>query len=84
METRDNNTAVIYARVSSNGDRQSTERQVQDLNEYVKYRGFGSCTGVRGILLFVPYPSAIETVAFPTESLGFPQFLDVVSDSAWG
>ena len=39
METRDNRTAVIYARVSSIGDRQSTERQVQDLNEYAKYRG---------------------------------------------
>ena len=39
METRENNTAVIYARVSSTGDRQSTERQVQDLNEYAKYRG---------------------------------------------
>ena len=39
METRENKTAVIYARVSSIGDRQSTERQVQDLNEYAKYRG---------------------------------------------
>ena len=39
METRENKTAVIYARVSSSGDRQSTERQVQDLNEYAKYRG---------------------------------------------
>lgn len=39
METRENKTAVIYARVSSTGDRQSTERQVQDLNEYAKYRG---------------------------------------------
>ena len=39
METRENKTAVIYARVSSTGDRQSTERQVQDLNEYAEYRG---------------------------------------------
>lgn len=39
METRENKTAVIYARVSSTGDRQSTERQVQDLIEYAKYRG---------------------------------------------
>ena len=39
METRENRTAVIFARVSSTGDRQSTERQVQDLNEYAKYRG---------------------------------------------
>lgn len=30
METK----AVIYARVSSAGDRQSTERQVRDLTEY--------------------------------------------------
>ena len=29
------NTAVIYARVSSVGDRQSTERQVEDLKRYV-------------------------------------------------
>ena len=28
------NNAVIYARVSSTGDRQSTERQVMDLSEY--------------------------------------------------
>ena len=27
-------TGVIYARVSSIGDRQSTERQVKDLSEY--------------------------------------------------
>jgi DNA invertase Pin-like site-specific DNA recombinase len=39
VETRENKTAVIYARVSSTGDRQSTERQVQDLNEYAEYRG---------------------------------------------
>ena len=28
------NNAVIYARVSSTGDRQSTERQVFDLTDY--------------------------------------------------
>ena len=32
-------TGVIYARVSSIGDRQSTERQVKDLSEYAKYKG---------------------------------------------
>lgn len=32
-------TGVIYARVSSNGDRQSTERQVNDLSAYAKYKG---------------------------------------------
>lgn len=32
-------TGVIYARVSSIGDRQSTERQVKDLLEYAKYKG---------------------------------------------
>ena len=30
-------TAVIYARVSSVGDRQSTERQVEDLSDYALY-----------------------------------------------
>lgn len=30
-------TSVIYARVSSTGDRQSTERQVTDLREYADY-----------------------------------------------
>ena len=30
-------TAVIYARVSSVGDRQNTERQVIDLREYANY-----------------------------------------------
>ncbi len=34
-----NNTTVIYARVSSIGDRQSTERQVKDLSDYVAYKG---------------------------------------------
>lgn len=33
------NTAVIYARVSSTGDRQSTERQVKDLSDYAAYKG---------------------------------------------
>lgn len=36
-------TGVIYARVSSIGDRQSTERQVKDLSEYAKYKGFEVC-----------------------------------------
>ena len=35
-------TGVIYARVSSIGDRQSTERQVKDLSEYAKYKGIVS------------------------------------------
>lgn len=33
-------TAVIYARVSSVGDRQSTERQVEDLTQYVDSMGY--------------------------------------------
>ena len=36
-------TGVIYARVSSIGDRQSTERQVKDLSEYAKYKGIEVC-----------------------------------------
>ena len=36
-------TGVIYARVSSIGDRQSTERQVKDLLEYAKYKGIEVC-----------------------------------------
>lgn len=35
METR-NKTAVIYARVSSNNDRQDTSRQIKDLENYAK------------------------------------------------
>ena len=31
-------TAVIYARVSSSGERQSTERQVKDLSDYAMYK----------------------------------------------
>ena len=31
--------AVIYARVSSTGDRQSTERQVMDLTDYADKNG---------------------------------------------
>ena len=33
------NTAVIYARVSSVGDRQNTVRQVKDLTDYAEYKG---------------------------------------------
>ena len=33
-----NTKAVIYARVSSVGDRQNTDRQISDLLEYVKYQ----------------------------------------------
>ena len=36
-------TGVIYARVSSIGDRQSTERQVNDLSESAKYKGIEVC-----------------------------------------
>ena len=36
METN----AIIYARVSSVGERQSTERQVSDLRRYAEYSGF--------------------------------------------
>jgi len=40
MESSTSRTAVIYARVSSTGDRQSTERQVKDLTEYAGYKGY--------------------------------------------
>lgn len=33
------NTSVIYARVSSLGDRQSTERQIEDLTRYANNKG---------------------------------------------
>ena len=33
-------TAVIYARVSSMGDRQSTERQIEDLTRYAEDKGY--------------------------------------------
>lgn len=36
--TKGISTAVIYARVSSAGDRQSTERQVKDLSDYAMYK----------------------------------------------
>ena len=36
-------TAVIYARVSSIGDRQNTDRQVSDLLDYVKYQNLEIC-----------------------------------------
>ena len=39
-------TGVIYARVSSIGDRQSTERQVKDLSEYAKYKGIEVCNAI--------------------------------------
>jgi DNA invertase Pin-like site-specific DNA recombinase len=36
-------TAVIYARVSSIGDRQNTDRQISDLLDYVKYKNLEIC-----------------------------------------
>lgn len=36
-------TAVIYARVSSVGDRQSTDRQISDLLDYVDYQKLELC-----------------------------------------
>ena len=36
-------TAVIYARVSSVGDRQNTDRQISDLLDYVKYQNLEIC-----------------------------------------
>lgn len=36
-------TAVIYARVSSVGDRQNTDRQISDLLDYVKYQKLELC-----------------------------------------
>ena len=36
-------TAVIYARVSSIGDRQNTDRQISDLLDYVKYQNLELC-----------------------------------------
>jgi len=38
-----NTKAVIYARVSSVGDRQNTDRQISDLLDYVKYQHFDIC-----------------------------------------
>jgi DNA invertase Pin-like site-specific DNA recombinase len=35
--------AVIYARVSSIGDRQNTDRQISDLLDYVKYKNLEIC-----------------------------------------
>ena len=35
-----NHIAVIYARVSSMGDRQSTERQIEDLTRYAEGKGY--------------------------------------------
>ena len=40
---KDMKTAVIYARVSSTGDRQSTERQVIDLTDYAHKNGMTIC-----------------------------------------
>ena len=39
MNTENNNTAVIYARVSSVGDRQNTDRQVSDLSALAIQKG---------------------------------------------
>ena len=38
-----NTTTVIYARVSSIGDRQNTDRQISDLLDYVEYQNLELC-----------------------------------------
>ena len=40
---KDMKRAIIYARVSSTGDRQSTERQVRDLTDYANKNGITIC-----------------------------------------
>lgn len=39
MNTKNNNSAVIFARVSSTSDRQNTERQIIDLTKYADCNG---------------------------------------------
>ena len=43
MTTTDMKSAIIYARVSSTGDRQSTERQVIDLTDYAAKNSMTIC-----------------------------------------
>ena len=43
MRTTDMKSAIIYARVSSTGDRQSTERQVIDLTDYASRNEMTIC-----------------------------------------
>ena len=43
MRTTDMKSAIIYARVSSTGDRQSTERQVIDLTDYANRNAMTIC-----------------------------------------
>ena len=43
MTMTDMTSAIIYARVSSTGDRQSTERQVIDLTDYADKNGITIC-----------------------------------------
>ena len=43
MKTTDMKSAIIYARVSSTGDRQSTERQVIDLTDYANRNAMTIC-----------------------------------------
>ena len=43
MTTTDMTSAIIYARVSSTGDRQSTERQVIDLTDYAHKNSMTIC-----------------------------------------
>ena len=43
MTTTDMKSAIIYARVSSTGDRQSTERQVIDLTDYANRNAMTIC-----------------------------------------
>lgn len=40
MDPSTKGRAIIYARVSSSGDRQSTDRQVKDLTDYAAYKGY--------------------------------------------
>ena len=43
MKTTDMKSAIIYARVSSTGDRQNTERQVIDLTDYANRNAMTIC-----------------------------------------
>ena len=58
-----NNRAVIYARVSSTTERQSTERQVSDLEVLVKSRKYTKYQARRKIQRERFLQSALNTVS---------------------
>ena len=63
--------AIIYARVSSLGDRQNTERQISDLKQYAAYQKLEISRIFEEKILKDLFCCRLSTTASKTKSLSY-------------